>query len=180
MPDGGTTCSSRWASRWGRMPGASGCRSKPLVRFIWLGALIMGLGGLLAISDRPLPPGRAKGKRVVSEGRKRVRWVLLLPCAVLLVMVYFFGVSLGRDPSLVPSPLVGRPAPEFSLPELLDDNATFSLQDIEEGPWMLNVWASWCAGCLVEHEFLMALGRAGAPLYGLNWKDASLGRHGVA
>ena len=107
----------------------------------------------------------------MSGGRRRIRWVLLLPCAVLLVMVYFFGVSLGRDPSLVPSPLVGRPAPEFSLPELLDTNAVFSLHDVEEGPWMLNVWASWCSGCIVEHEFLMALGRAGAPLYGLNWKD---------
>ncbi|MCY4157571.1 MAG: DsbE family thiol:disulfide interchange protein [Gammaproteobacteria bacterium] len=108
----------------------------------------------------------------MSGGRRRVRWVLLLPCAALAVMVYFFAVSLGRDPSLVPSPLIGRAAPEFSLPELLDPGSVFSLQDIEEGPWMLNVWASWCSGCIVEHDFLMALGRVDAPLYGLNWKDA--------
>lgn len=108
----------------------------------------------------------------MNGGRRRIRWVLLLPCAVLLLLVYFFGVSLGRDPSLVPSPLIGRPAPNFVLPELLDRDVVFSLEDVEEGPWMLNVWASWCSGCLVEHEFLMALGRAGAPLYGLNWKDA--------
>jgi len=108
----------------------------------------------------------------VSSGRRRVRWVLLVPCAVLAVMVYFFAISLGRDPGLVPSPLIGRAAPEFSLPELLEPSAVFSLQDVEEGPWMLNIWASWCSGCIVEHEFLMALGRAGAPLYGLNWKDA--------
>ncbi len=107
----------------------------------------------------------------MSGGRKRVRWALLAPCAVLLLMVYFFGVSLGRDPSLVPSPLIGRPAPEFSLPELLDPDAVFSSRDVEKGPWVLNVWASWCAGCVVEHEFLMALGRVGVPLYGLNWKD---------
>ena len=108
----------------------------------------------------------------MNGGRRRIRWVLLLPCAVLLLLVYFFGVSLGRDPSLVPSPLIGRPAPNFVLPELLDRDVVFSLEDVEEGPLMLNVWASWCSGCLVEHEFLMALGRAGALLYGLNWKDA--------
>lgn len=120
-----------------------------------------------------MSPPHAPGSEGVPPSKQptRIRWVLLLPCAVLLVMVYFFGISLGRDPSLVPSPLVGRPAPEFALPELLDPNATFSLQDVEEGPWMLNVWASWCSGCIVEHEFLMALGRAGAPIYGLNWKD---------
>ena len=106
-----------------------------------------------------------------SKTRPRIRWILLLPCAVLLMLVYFFGVSLGRDPSLVPSPLIGRPAPEFTLPTLLDPGAAISLQDVSEGPWMLNVWASWCAGCIVEHEFLMALGRVSAPLYGLNWKD---------
>ena len=109
----------------------------------------------------------------MSGERKRMRWLLLLPFAFLLVMVFFFGVSLGRDPTLVPSPLVGNPAPEFSLPRLLEEQGTLSLQDIEQGPWMLNVWASWCAGCVVEHEFLLALGQVGVPLYGLNWKDGA-------
>ncbi|WP_446830109.1 DsbE family thiol:disulfide interchange protein [Candidatus Foliamicus sp.] len=108
----------------------------------------------------------------MTARQRRNRWLLLLPSGVLLALVLLFGVSLGRDPSLVPSPLVGRPAPDFSLPTLLDEGATFSLTDIEDGAWMLNVWASWCAGCVVEHEFLMQLSRAGVPLYGLNWKDA--------
>ena len=109
----------------------------------------------------------------MTEPVRRIRWVLLLPCAFLLVMVFFFGVSLGRDPTLVPSPLVGNPAPEFSLPRLLAENESLSLHEIEDGPWMLNVWASWCAGCVVEHDFLLALGQVGVPLYGLNWKDGA-------
>ena len=108
----------------------------------------------------------------MNSERRRIRWLLLLPCAVLLGLVVLFGASLGRDPSLVPSPLIGGPAPDFSLPQLFEENASLSLADIEEGPWILNVWASWCSGCAVEHEFLIALGRAGVPLYGLNWKDA--------
>lgn len=107
----------------------------------------------------------------MNANRRRIRWTLLIPCAVLLGLVLLFGISLGRDPTLVPSPLIGQAAPDFSLPRLLEDNAGFSLQEIEEGPWLLNVWASWCQGCVVEHEFLLALGRAGVPLYGLNWKD---------
>lgn len=103
--------------------------------------------------------------------RRRVRWLLLLPSAVLLGLVILFAASLDRDPSLVPSPLIGRPAPDFSLPRLLEDGTTLSLADIGEGPWVLNVWASWCSGCVVEHDFLMALERGGVPLYGLNWKD---------
>ena len=108
----------------------------------------------------------------MNSERRRVRWLLLLPCAVLLGLVILFGVSLGRDPSLVPSEFIGRPAPDLSLPRLLEEDARFSPADIKEGPWVLNVWASWCVNCVVEHELLMALGRAGVPLYGLNWKDA--------
>ncbi len=108
----------------------------------------------------------------MTSSTRRIPWLLLLPCAVLLGLVLLFGVSLGRDPTLVPSPLIGKAAPGFSLPRLLQDSATMSLADVEEGPWVLNVWASWCQGCVVEHEFLLGLGRAGVPLYGLNWKDA--------
>ena len=108
----------------------------------------------------------------MNSARRRIRWLLLLPCAVLLGLVVLFGASLGRDPSLVPSPLIGGRRRDFSLPRLFEENAPLALADIEEGPWILNVWASWCSGCAVEHEFLVALGRAGVPLYGLNWKDA--------
>ena len=119
------------------------------------------------------PPRTSRNENVPpSNPPGRIRWLLLLPCAALLALVVLFGISLGRDPSLVPSPLVGREAPDFSLPTLLNEDASLSLSDIAEGPWMLNVWASWCAGCVVEHDFLMQLGRAGVPLYGLNWKDA--------
>ncbi len=109
----------------------------------------------------------------MTAGQRRFRGLLLLPCAVLAALVLLFGISLGRNPNLVPSPLVGQAAPDFSLPRLLDEGegARLSLSGIDEGPWMLNVWASWCAGCLEEHGFLMQLERAGVPIYGLNWKD---------
>lgn len=96
----------------------------------------------------------------------------LLPLAVFCVLVVFLGVGLGLNPREVPSPLIGKPAPMFKLPQLHEGGKTISQRDLLGQVWLLNVWASWCVSCRQEHPVLMELARSGAvPIYGLDYKD---------
>jgi cytochrome c biogenesis protein CcmG/thiol:disulfide interchange protein DsbE len=81
-------------------------------------------------------------------------------------------VGLGRDPREVPSPLVGKPAPAFTLPQLHETGKNFSAADMRGQVWLLNVWASWCVSCREEHPVLVELAQSKAvPIIGLNYKD---------
>ena len=83
------------------------------------------------------------------------------------------AVGLRLDPREVPSPLIGKPAPAFELPLLQQPDKSFSQKDMLGTVWVMNVWASWCPPCLVEHPVVSALARSGiAPVVGLNYKDA--------
>ena len=96
----------------------------------------------------------------------------LIPLAVFLVLVVMLGIGLTRDPSELPSPYIGKPAPQFELPSLMDSSRTVGSSDLAGRMTLLNVWATWCVGCRQEHGFLMALSRSGTiPIYGLNWRD---------
>ncbi|MBL8367108.1 MAG: DsbE family thiol:disulfide interchange protein, partial [Candidatus Accumulibacter sp.] len=96
----------------------------------------------------------------------------LLPLLLFIVLVGFLAVGLRLKPREVPSPLVGKPAPAFTLPLLHDPEKTLSLADLRGQVWLLNVWASWCVACREEHPLLVDLARSGAvPLIGLNYKD---------
>lgn len=96
----------------------------------------------------------------------------LLPLLVFAALIAFFVIGLERDPSRVPSPLIGRPAPEFELPSLTDPERTVSLADMKGQVTLLNVWATWCVGCRQEHALLLEIAKSGeAPLIGLDWKD---------
>ncbi len=96
----------------------------------------------------------------------------LIPLAVFLVLVGFLAVGLGLKPSEVPSPLIGKPAPQFSLPKLSDPSKTFSPTDMKGQVWLLNVWASWCVACKQEHPLLMELAKKNiVPIVGLDYKD---------
>lgn len=96
----------------------------------------------------------------------------LVPLVGFLVLVGLLAVGLGRDPHLVPSPLIGRPAPDFVLPELRDTERTLTREDLLGQVALLNVWATWCVSCRAEHAVLMAIARQGdLPIYGLNYKD---------
>jgi cytochrome c biogenesis protein CcmG, thiol:disulfide interchange protein DsbE len=96
----------------------------------------------------------------------------LLPIVMLAALVALLVVGLNRDPSFVPSPLVGKPAPSFSLPRLDDPTRTLSNQDLAGDVALLNVWATWCGGCRQEHPFLVQLARtADVRIFSLNWKD---------
>ena len=71
----------------------------------------------------------------------------VLPLVIFLALAIFLMVGLNRDPREVPSPLIGKPAPEFSLPRLDDPNKVVSKKDMLGQVWLLNVWSSWCGSC---------------------------------
>jgi cytochrome c biogenesis protein CcmG/thiol:disulfide interchange protein DsbE len=97
-----------------------------------------------------------------------------LPLALFALLVGFLLVGLFRDPSYVPSPLIGKQAPEFTLPSLQDANYPVVSKELLGRPWVLNVWGTWCGGCREEHDTLLAIARTNVvPMVGLNWKDDS-------
>ena len=96
----------------------------------------------------------------------------LLPLGIFIVLVAFLAIGLNLNPREVPSPLIGKPAPAFALPQLHKPEASFSPKDLQGKVWLLNVWASWCVSCRQEHPLLVELAKSGlVPIYGLNYKD---------
>jgi len=94
------------------------------------------------------------------------------PLALFGILAAFFFVGLFRDPREVPSPLVDRPAPAFTLATLHAPGKVVSTSDYRGQVWLLNVWASWCVSCRVEHPLLMELAKANVvPIVGLDYKD---------
>jgi cytochrome c biogenesis protein CcmG, thiol:disulfide interchange protein DsbE len=96
---------------------------------------------------------------------------LILPLVLFVVLVGFLGKGLFLNPREVPSPLIGKPAPAFTAPVLGNASQTFSSEDMKGKVWMLNMWASWCAACRVEHPLLVEMFKHDVPLYGLAYKD---------
>jgi len=100
----------------------------------------------------------------------------LLPLAVfvLLAALLFAGVRLSgtRNPNEIPSPLIGKAAPDFALPLLHEPDRTVTRADLLGQPYVLNVWGSWCPSCRLEHPFVDALARSGRiRVIGFNYKD---------
>src|SRR6266478_167191 len=97
-----------------------------------------------------------------------------IPLIVFLVIAGFLASRLrgGYDPHIIPSALIGKPAPEFQLPELRNPTKNFSPKQLRGKVWLLNVWGSWCVACREEHPFLIQLSNSGTvPIYGRSWKD---------
>lgn len=96
----------------------------------------------------------------------------LVPLVLFGVLVGFLAIGLQRDPHEVPSPLVNKSAPAFTVPQLIAADQQFSPADLKGKVWMLNVWASWCVACRVEHPLLVELSRSRVvPVIGLDYKD---------
>ena len=98
-------------------------------------------------------------------------WRYLAPLAIFLVIGVFFFVGLRLDPNYVPSALIGKPIPTFSLPSVTDPENLLTNDALAGRVSLVNVWGTWCVECRHEHGFLLELARDGVPIYGLNLKD---------
>lgn len=95
-----------------------------------------------------------------------------LPLLVFVLLTVLFVSGLHKDPSLVPSPLIGKPVPEFVLPQLADNSKTLTNNDLKGGVVLLNVWGSYCIPCREEQPLLMELHRNKVvDIYGLSYAD---------
>ncbi|MBO9649801.1 MAG: DsbE family thiol:disulfide interchange protein [Variovorax sp.] len=96
----------------------------------------------------------------------------LLPLGVFLALAVALAAGLSRDPRALPSPLVGKLAPAFELPLLDNEARSLRSSDMQGKVWVLNVWASWCTPCQLEHPLLVDFAsRTRVPVVGLNYKD---------
>jgi len=100
------------------------------------------------------------------------RLFFLIPLIAFFALAAFLLRGLWLNPREVPSPLIGKPAPQFETPKLAASGERFSNKDMLGKVWILNVWASWCAPCREEHPVWNDFSRKNlAPLVGLNYKD---------
>jgi cytochrome c biogenesis protein CcmG/thiol:disulfide interchange protein DsbE len=97
----------------------------------------------------------------------------LVPLGLFIVLVVFLAIGLKHDPHEIPSPLVGKLAPQFQLTQLASpEGKTFSPKDMLGKVWLLNVWASWCESCRDEQATMVSLANTGAvPIVGMDYKD---------
>lgn len=98
------------------------------------------------------------------------RLKLFMPLAIFAVLAVLFWRGLSIDPTDMPSALLDKPMPAFNLPELKTAELKTEA-DIKGRPVLLNVWATWCVSCRVEHPFLVHLAEQGVPIVGVNYKD---------
>ncbi|STY29708.1 cytochrome c biogenesis protein CcmG, thiol-disulfide interchange protein DsbE [Legionella wadsworthii] len=101
---------------------------------------------------------------------KKLGWKVI-PITLFLLLCIFLWRGLSLNPHDLPSAQLGKPLPEFSLPQLQEPNSIFSSTQLRNQVVLLNVWASWCAACIDEQVFMLQLAREGIPIYGLNYKD---------
>lgn len=98
---------------------------------------------------------------------------LLVPLAVFVGIAVFFAIGLTSDPRAVPSVLIGKPVPQFSLPPVQGRSLGLATKDLDGEVSLVNVFASWCVACREEHPLLMQISRERVvPVHGLNYKDA--------
>jgi cytochrome c biogenesis protein CcmG, thiol:disulfide interchange protein DsbE len=97
--------------------------------------------------------------------------VYFLPALLFGLLVAAFVAGLDRDPSKLPSMLIDKPLPPFALGPVRPGEEGLKSTDLRGGPRLLNVFASWCVSCRVEHPLLLALKAQGVPIEGLDWKD---------
>jgi len=96
----------------------------------------------------------------------------IIPLIVFFAIGGFLYGGLGKDPTHVPSPFIGKTAPEFTLPTLSDENVSFSPEQMRGKVWLFNIWGTWCPSCHEEHPVLVDLANQDVvEIVGLNYKD---------
>lgn len=113
---------------------------------------------------------------VESENHDTSRLKLFIPLGVFVVIAIFLGFGLGNDPSELPSALIDKPMPAFSLPMLNEElgqpsEKLVTQKDLIGTPFLLNIWATWCPTCIHEHPYLMTLAERGVKIVSINYKD---------
>ena len=98
------------------------------------------------------------------------RWIMVLPLALFLLVAVFLYRGLYLDPSELPSAMIGKPFPRFSLASVQGDR-TLTQADLLGKPALVNVWGTWCPSCKVEHPYLNQLAEQGVVIHGVNYKD---------
>jgi len=98
------------------------------------------------------------------------RWIMVLPLAGFLLVALFLYRGLYLDPAELPSAMIGKPFPAFALPNVQGDRQ-LTEADLKGKPALVNVWATWCVSCKVEHPVLNKLAQQGVVIYGVNYKD---------
>ncbi|WP_300725880.1 DsbE family thiol:disulfide interchange protein [Pseudomonas sp.] len=103
---------------------------------------------------------------------KPVRLALYaLPLLLFIGLAVLLGSRLGKDPTELPSARIGKPLPDFSLSTLDTPEKKLTAADVKGQVLFLNVWATWCISCQVEHPVLKHMAEQGVPIIGINYKD---------
>lgn len=103
---------------------------------------------------------------------RRLRLLCALPLVIFAAVGVELALGLYREPTAIPSALIGKPVPKFSLPPVQGRKLGLAADDLQGEVSLVNVFASWCVACRAEHPFLMRLRQAGTvPIHGLNYKD---------
>jgi len=112
------------------------------------------------------------GAGASAPARRLARWTYLGPLAIFLIVAVFLGIGLTLNPREIPSPLIGKPVPEFRLAPVKGRKLGLATDDLKGEVSVVNVFASWCTACRDEHPLWMELARSRAlPIHGLNYKD---------
>jgi cytochrome c biogenesis protein CcmG/thiol:disulfide interchange protein DsbE len=102
--------------------------------------------------------------------QKKQLW-FLIPLLAFLLAIGLFYSRLGKDTTVVTNTSLNRSLPAFKLPMLGQPDRVLTEKDLPKSPYILNVWASWCITCKIEHPFLLQMAKAGVPIVGVNYKD---------
>ena len=106
----------------------------------------------------------------------KLRLSYFVPVIIVLTLAavlwsYLDKIKSGKSIQDLPSALIDKPAPTFKLPSIAPGGKGFDSDSLKGKVALVNVWASWCPPCRVEHPMIMQLAREGVPIYGINFKD---------